>query len=84
MLGELRGMYPDLSKDYQIRLSKQVFADITDERLFWSDYTGWINDLMGLFYNQYLTHNNQKEGIARYDRMTRLVLAYELKKRGCH
>ncbi len=84
MLGELRGMYPDLSKDYQTRLSKPVLADIADERLFWSNYTGWINDLMGLFYNQYLTHNNQKEGIARYDRMTRLVLAYELKKRGCH
>lgn len=83
MLGELRGMYPELSNGYQSRLSKKVLADIADERLFWSNYTGWINDLMGLFYNQYLTHNNQKEGIARYDRMTRLVLAYELKRRGC-
>lgn len=84
MLGELRGMYPELSKVYQIKLSKPVLKDVAAERLFWSNYTGWINDLMGLFYNQYLTHNNQKEGIARYDRMTRLVLAYELKKRGCH
>ncbi|WP_286860503.1 MULTISPECIES: DUF3810 domain-containing protein [Sphingobacterium] len=84
MLGELRGMYPELSKVYQIKLSKPVLEDVAAERLFWSNYTGWINDLMGLFYNQYLTHNNQKEGIARYDRMTRLVLAYELKKRGCH
>ncbi|MDM1292836.1 DUF3810 domain-containing protein [Sphingobacterium sp. N143] len=84
MLHELQGMYPDLAKSYHTRLSALVRADISEERLYWSRYTGWINELMGLFYNQYLTHNNQKEGMARYDRMTRLVLAYELKKRGCN
>ena len=76
-------MYPGLSQDYQLKLSKSVRADIEEERLFWNHYTGWFNELMAVFYNHYLTHNNQQEGLARYDRMTRLVLAYALKKRGC-
>ncbi|QRY60099.1 DUF3810 domain-containing protein [Sphingobacterium siyangense] len=83
MLRELQGMYPDLGKDYKGRLSAKVLKDVEKERYFWSQYTGWVDDVMGLFYNQYLKHNNQQEGIARYDRMTRLVLAYELKRRGC-
>ncbi|MGB3106557.1 DUF3810 domain-containing protein [Sphingobacterium siyangense] len=83
MLRELQGMYPDLGKDYKGRLSAKVLKDVEKERCFWSQYTGWVDDVMGLFYNQYLKHNNQQEGIARYDRMTRLVLAYELKRRGC-
>ncbi len=83
MLRELQGMYPDLGKDYKGRLSTKVLKDVEKEKYFWSQYMGWIDDVMGLFYNQYLKHNNQQEGIARYDRMTRLVLAYELKRRGC-
>lgn len=83
MLRELQGMYPDLGKDYKGRLSAKVLNDMEKERYFWSQYTGWVDDVMGIFYNQYLKHNNQQEGIARYDRMTRLVLAYELKRRGC-
>lgn len=83
MLRELRSMYPDLAVDYQKKLSKDVLADVRREGAYWSHYTGWFNELMSIFYNQYLTHNNQQEGLARYDRMTRLVLAYELKKRGC-
>lgn len=83
MLRELQGMYPDLGKDYKERLSAKVLKDVEKERYFWSQYTGWVDDVMGLFYNQYLKYNNQQEGIARYNRMTRLVLAYELKRRGC-
>jgi len=83
MLRELQGMYPELWKDFKGRLSVKVLRDLAGERQFWSQYTGWVDDVMGLFYNQYLKHNNQQEGIARYDRMTRLVLAYELKTRAC-
>ena len=83
MLRELQGIYPGLWKDYKGRLSVKVLKDMEKEKYFWSQYTGWVDDVMGLFYNQYLKHNNQQEGIARYDRMTRLVLAYELRRRGC-
>ncbi len=84
MLRELGGMYPGLWKDYKHSLSLRVQKDIEEERLFWRQYTGWVDSVTGMFYNQYLKHNNQDEGIARYDRMTRLVLAYELKRRGCN
>ncbi len=84
MLRELQGMYPDLGKDYKGKLSVNVLKDLEKEKQFWREYTGWVDDVMGLFYNQYLKHNNQQEGIARYDRMTRLVLAYELKRKGCN
>ena len=84
MLRELQGMYPDLGKDYKGKLSVNVLKDLEKEKQYWREYTGWVDDVMGLFYNQYLKHNNQQEGIARYDRMTRLVLAYELKRKGCN
>lgn len=83
MLQELRGIDAGLFNAYKSRLSKSVLGDLKEEALFWSNYTGWINKVSGVFYNGYLKHNNQEEGMARYDRMTRLVLAYELKQKGC-
>lgn len=83
MLSELRGIDRNLFKQYRNRLSAKIESDLEEERAFWKAYMGWINDLTALFYNQYLQHNNQAEGIARYNRMTRLVLAYELQNKGC-
>ncbi|UIR57193.1 DUF3810 domain-containing protein [Sphingobacterium sp. SRCM116780] len=83
LLRELRGIDKDLFLTYKDRLSSAVLSDLKEEAEFWSTYTGWINKVSDLFYNGYLKHNNQSEGLARYDRMTRLVLAYELKQHGC-
>jgi len=83
MLQELRGIDEELFATYKKRLSQLVVADLKEEATFWSNYTGWTNKISGIFYNGYLKHNNQKEGMARYDRMTRLVVAYELKLKGC-
>ena len=83
MLQELRGIDEELFATYKKRLSQLVIDDLKEEATFWSNYTGWTNKISGIFYNGYLKHNNQKEGMARYDRMTRLVVAYELKLKGC-
>lgn len=83
MLQELRGIDEGLFLSFKNRLSKGVLSDLQEEAAFWSNYTGWINTASGIFYNGYLKHNNQQEGMARYDRMTKLVLAYELKQQGC-
>lgn len=83
LLQELRSIDEELFKGYKNRLSSLVLTDLREEAVFWSDYTGWINNISGIFYNGYLKHNNQEEGIGRYDRMTRLVVAYELKRQGC-
>ncbi len=60
-------------------LSEKVIADLKAEQLYWKDYSGWINSLSSLFYNQYLKHNNQAEGMARYGLVSRLIIAYELR-----
>lgn len=82
-LQELRSIDDGLFTAFKNRLSPLVLADLREEAVFWSNYTGWINKVSGIFYNGYLKHNNQEEGMARYDRMTRLVVAYELKLKDC-
>ena len=76
-------MYPlysydkDLYDKYRAMLSPKVNRDMEEERTFWRQYSGWITRLSNLFYNQYLMHNNQPEGMDRYSMMARLVVAWE-------
>ena len=62
------------------RLSPAVLADFREERLFWSRYSGPIDILSGWFYNYFLKHNNQPEGMIRYSMMSRLVVAWEMRR----
>jgi len=83
MLRELRGIDKGLYEAYLEQLSPLFRQDMKEESLFWTEYTGWINDLTGIFYSNYLSFNNQEEGLQRYNRMIRLVLAWELRARKC-
>lgn len=65
---------------FKEKLSPKVKADIKQDQDYWMRYTGWISDVSGLFYNQYLKHNNQIEGMARYGMVSRLIIAWEIKK----
>jgi len=65
---------------FKEKLSPKVKADIKQDQYYWMRYTGWISDVSGLFYNQYLKHNNQIEGMARYGMVSRLIIAWEIKK----
>ncbi|MFZ4261178.1 DUF3810 domain-containing protein [Sphingobacterium sp. HJSM2_6] len=60
-------------------LSEQVLSDLKEEQKYWKNYTGWLTSLSSLFYDQYLKHNNQAEGMARYGMVSRLIIAYEVK-----
>ncbi len=62
---------------YKNMLSSKVRQDLEDERVFWRQYSGWMTKLSNLFYDQYLIHNNQPEGMDRYSMMARLVVAWE-------
>lgn len=79
----LRPLYRDEEQMERVRnmLSDKVRADFKEEHAFWRSKQGWIEKLSGLFYNQYLQHNNQPEGLARYDRMAKLIVAWEKQKR---
>lgn len=83
MLMELRGIDNTLYQAYLARLSQDVVIDMEEEQAFWKEKTGWIAQVTTIFYNSYLQHNNQAEGVARYNRMTRLVLSSYLKEKGC-
>ncbi len=81
----LRPLYnedKELYLHYRDRLSATVKADYERERLFWKKYRGPIDQVMGIFYNGYLQHNNQPEGMSRYSLVSRLIVAWEKKKKG--
>ncbi|MGH2623989.1 MAG: DUF3810 family protein, partial [Sphingobacterium sp.] len=64
-------------EQYKLKLSPGVKEDLKMEQMYWADYTGWITDFTSLFYDQYLKHNNQLEGMARYGMVSRLIIADE-------
>ena len=79
----LRTLYlvdKSLFESYKAKLSPLVVADIKSEQEYWKNYSGWISDISAVFYNQYLKHNNQAEGMARYGMVSRLIIAYEKQK----
>ena len=69
-----------LVKKYKDMLSPEVLSDLREEREFWMSYMGWVDKISGVFYDNYLKHNNQPEGINRYNMMTKLILAWDKKK----
>ena len=71
-------------EEYKLRFSAAVKADLQADQAYWQQYTGWINTLSGMFYNQYLIHNNQAEGMARYGMVSRLIIAWEKQKKAAN
>ncbi len=67
----------ELFDKYKAMLSPEIRRDLVYERAFWKQYSGWIDRLSNIFYNQYLLHNNQPEGMERYSMMAKLVVAWE-------
>ena len=67
----------ELFETYKAKLSSKVLADFRQEREFWQSYRGWIDKVSGVFYNQFLKHNNQPEGLGRYSMMATLLVAWE-------
>lgn len=79
----LRPLYRDKEQLERVRnlLSEKVRADFKEEYAFWQSKQGWIEDVSSMFYNSYLQHNNQPEGLARYDMMAKLIVVWEKQKR---
>ena len=70
----------ELFETYKAKLSPQVLSDFKTEREFWMSYRGWVDKISGMFYNQFLKHNNQPEGLERYSMMVTLLVAWEKKQ----
>lgn len=66
-----------LMDKYKQMLSNEVKQDFKEEYDFWASYSGWLDQLSAVFYNGYLQHNNQPEGLKRYGMMARLIVAWE-------
>lgn len=75
----LEPLYADkeLLEKYKSMLSAPVREDLREEYAFWHSYRGWLDKISSLFYNQYLIHNNQPEGLERYNMMAKLIVAWE-------
>lgn len=82
----LRSLYGDkeLIDFYKAKLSPKVIHDFKQEREFWQSYRGWVDKVSGVFYNQFLKHNNQPEGLERYSQMTTLLVAWEKQQEESH
>jgi len=74
-----RPIYDDkeLLEKYRMMLSADVRNDFKEERAFWMSYSNWLDKFFALFYDGYLKHNNQPEGLSRYSMMARLIVAWE-------
>lgn len=75
----IQPLYNDevLFNKYKAMLSDSVREDLREESLFWRSYSGWVDQISSIFYNGYLKHNNQPEGLQRYNMMARLIVAWE-------
>ena len=71
---------PEKMDKIRAKLSPKVLADYKEERAFWLGYRSKFDDVTNWFYNHFLVHNNQPEGLMRYSMMSRLVVAWELEQ----
>ena len=74
---EINELVKELLEKYKSMLSAPVLEDLREEYAFWHSYRGWLDKISSLFYNQYLIHNNQPEGLERYNMMAKLIVAWE-------
>lgn len=81
LLHSLYWVDPQLYAQYESRLSDNMREDMREQQRYWKQYMGWINTWSSAFYDQYLKHNNQLEGMARYGMVSRLIIALEKKNR---
>ncbi len=58
------------------RISKPVLADYKTDRLYWKSFEGKAGILSGILYDHFLKANNQPHGLATYNRMIRLCMAW--------
>jgi len=69
---EDRDSYQGLLK----QISPAVMRDAEQESAYWQQFEGALNHASSKFYNEYLQINNQPEGLKRYNRMTKLLIAW--------
>lgn len=62
-------------KELKPRISKAVKSDFLKERLYWYSFQNNLDNLTGLFYDNFLKANNQPQGIKTYNRMVLLLMA---------
>jgi len=57
-------------------VDKDVLQDAEEENAYWRQFEGVLNHASTKFYDEYLQINNQPEGLKRYSRMTKLLIAW--------
>jgi len=62
-------------KKLKPRISLPVHNDYRAERIYWQTYQSKLNHISGIFYDHFLKHNNQPQGLGTYNRMVLLVMA---------
>ncbi|MBK0377741.1 DUF3810 domain-containing protein [Mucilaginibacter segetis] len=69
-----------LHKQLKASISPAVKADFKQERLYWLSYQNKIDEITGIFYDNFLKVNNQPAGLDTYNQMVALVIALYKKK----
>lgn len=57
-----------------------VLKDAKEEEAYWQQFDGMLTHASSKFYDEYLQLNNQPEGLKRYSRMTKLLIAWKRKQ----
>ncbi len=83
VLGDLYRYDRTLYQELFEQISPRVIEDVRAHQAYWEHYLGLFNTVTQAFYGQYLKANNQPEGLQRYDRMVRLLVAAHIRDGGC-
>ncbi|XCP85016.1 DUF3810 domain-containing protein [Roseburia hominis] len=67
---------PDAYETIRGKLDQNALADLRANDAFWSDYDGQVAEVAGQVNDNYLKANGQSDGVASYDRMVDLMMAY--------
>ena len=80
-MGDLHMRDSTLQIQLKKRVLPQVHLDFVAERNYWLSHESAIDEISSLFYNDFLKANNQPHGLQTYNRMVRLVMSWEKKRK---
>lgn len=77
VLLDIRRYDKDLFAQYWKKIPKGIKANMKESDDFWRSYQNPMEPFFKLFYDSYLKHNQQKDGLKSYNRMVDLIISYD-------
>ena len=77
VLLDIRRYDKELFDEHWKKIPKGIKINIKESDDFWRSYQNPMEPFFKLFYDSYLKHNQQKDGLKSYNRMVDLIISYD-------